>query len=253
MNSKPFFSWMGGKRRLAKHILPDFPEHECYVEPFCGGAALYFMKEPTTCEVINDINGEVINLYRVVQNHLEEFTRQFKYSLSSRQVFDWHKKSVPETLTDIQRAVRFYYLQQLCFGSKVSDQHFGTSATRPPKLNLLRLEENLSQAHLRLSGSHIENLPWEKCIQRYDREHTLFYCDPPYWQTAGYGVDFPFDEYLKMAELAGSIKGKMIISINDHPDIRKAFSGFRMKEVSLNHTVSGGGGKKAKELIIYNW
>ena len=74
----PIIPWIGGKRRLARHILPLFPAHGCYVEPFCGAAALYFMKDPAKAEVLNDINGELVNLYRVVQHHLEEFLRQFK-------------------------------------------------------------------------------------------------------------------------------------------------------------------------------
>lgn len=102
--SKPIFTWMGGKRRMAKHILPEFPEHECYVEPFCGGAALFFMKEPSKVEVINDFDHDVVNLYRVVANHLDEFVRQFRWSLVSRTMFDWAKMQRPETLTDIQRA-----------------------------------------------------------------------------------------------------------------------------------------------------
>ena len=85
------------------------PPHECYVEVFAGGAALYFMRpQAAPVEVLNDINGDLVTLYRVVQNHLEEFVRQFKWALSSRQVFEWQKMTRPETLTDIQRAARFF-------------------------------------------------------------------------------------------------------------------------------------------------
>lgn len=88
--SSPIIPWIGGKRRLADRLLPLFPPHDCYVELFCGGAALYFLRPvPAQCEVINDVNGELINLYRVVQHHLEEFVRQFKWAISSRQVFKW--------------------------------------------------------------------------------------------------------------------------------------------------------------------
>ena len=88
----PFFPWMGGKRRLAKHLLPLFPKHTCYVEPFCGAAALFFLRDtPAKKEVINDINGEIVNLFRVVQAHPEEFFRQFEWSLPARQQFDWLK------------------------------------------------------------------------------------------------------------------------------------------------------------------
>lgn len=252
--STPIIPWMGGKRRLAKHILPEFPEHECYVEPFCGGAALFFMKEPSKVEVINDFDGEVVNLYRVVAHHLEELIRHFRWSLVSRKMFEWTKLQIPQTLTDIQRAARFFYLQQQCFGAKPTGRTFGTATTSPPRLNLLRIEEKLSEAHLRLARTTIEHLDWKACIQRYDREHSLFYLDPPYWQTAGYEVgDFPFEEYVAMAELARSIKGRMVISIGDHPQIREVFAGLRLKEVPLNHTVGGRGGKQANELIYFNW
>ena len=130
-SAAPIVPWIGGKRRLAKHILPLFPEHTCYVEPFCGAAALYFMKEPAKVEVINDINGELVNLYRVVQHHLEEFVRQFKWALSSRQIFKWLQATPTEPLTDIHRAARFYYLQRSAFGGKVDGQTFGVAATAP--------------------------------------------------------------------------------------------------------------------------
>ena len=114
--TKPIIPWIGGKRRLARHILPLFPAHTCYVEPFCGAAALFFRKAPAKAEVLNDINGELVNLYRVVQHHLEEFLRQFKWALTSRQIFKWLQATPPEPLTDIQRAARFFYLQKNAFG-----------------------------------------------------------------------------------------------------------------------------------------
>lgn len=249
----PIIPWIGGKRRLADRIIPQFPPHKCYVEVFAGGAALYFMRPPADVEVLNDVNGELINLYRIVQNHLEEFVRQFKWALSSREVFKWLQDTPPETLTDIQRAARFFYLQQQAFGGKVDGQSWGTATTAPP-VNFMRIEENLSAAHLRLSGAYIENLDWFKCMERYDRPHTLFYLDPPYWQTAGYGVEFEFEQYEKMAELMGRLQGRAILSLNDHPDIRRVFSAFQMESTGIQYIV-GGGGRAAdrRELIIYSW
>lgn len=249
----PIIPWIGGKRRLADTLLKRFPPHTCYAEVFAGGAALYFRKEPVKAEVINDANGELVNLYRVVQVHLEEFVRQFKWALTSREVFKWLQATPPRTLTDIQRAARFFYLQHTAFGAKVAGQTFGT-ATTTPAFNLLRIEETLSAAHLRLSGAYIEQLDWHDCMKRYDRAHTLFYLDPPYWQTEGYGVPFEWAQYERLAERMAALKGKAVLSINDHPDIRRLFAGWRMEEVRLNYTV--GGGHKAvprKELIIYSW
>lgn len=252
--SLPIVPWIGGKRRLAKHILPLFPAHTCYVEPFCGAAALYFLKTPSKIEVINDINGELVNLYRVVKHHLEEFVRQFKWALISRQIYKWLQDTPEETLTDIQRAARFYYLQKQAFGGKVADHTFGTSTTSAPRFNLLRIEEELSMAHLRLSRTLIEHLNWHQCIERYDRPHTLFYCDPPYWGTEGYGVAFGLENYDHMAELARRIKGKMIISVNDIPEMRQAFNGLNIQtvDISYNLKVTGKATPK-KELVICNF
>jgi len=250
----PLVPWIGGKRRLAKHLLPIFPEHSCYVEPFCGAAALFFMKDQVESEVLNDINGDLVSLYRVVKHHLEEFLRQFKYSLASRQIYDWLKATPAEPLTDIQRAARFFYLQKLGFGGKVDGRTFGTATTCPPRLNLLRLEEDLSAAHLRLHRTYIEHLPWEDCIRRYDRPHTLFYCDPPYWGTEGYGVDFALDQYDRMADLARTIQGKMIISVNDIPEMRQVFAGLTMDTVGISYSVGGAGRRSnSTELIIRNF
>ena len=252
--SLPIVPWIGGKRRLAKHILPLFPAHTCYVEPFCGAAALYFLKTPSKIEVINDINGELVNLYRVVKHHLEEFVRQFKWALVSRQIYKWLQDTPEETLTDIQRAARFYYLQKQAFGGKVADHTFGISAASAPRFNLLRIEEELSMAHLRLSRTLIEHLDWNQCIERYDRPHTLFYCDPPYWGTEGYGVEFGLENYDHMAELARSTKGKMIISVNDIPEMRQAFNGLNIQtvDISYNLKVTGKPSPK-KELVICNF
>ncbi len=251
----PIIPWIGGKRRLAKRILPIFPAHECYVEPFAGGAALFFLKDQSDVEVLNDINGELVNLYRVVKHHLEEFVRQFKWALISRQIYGWLKQTPEEILTDIQRAARFYYLQKMAFGGKVTNQTFGTATTSPPRLNLLRIEEELSAAHLRLSRTYIEHLPWEGCIRRYDRPHSLFYLDPPYWGTEGYGVGFGLDEYARMAGLAKSIKGKMVISVNDIPEMRHVFQGLEMERLEISYTVGGAGRSKSisGELLIRNW
>lgn len=254
--ANPIIPWLGGKRRLADRLIPLFPEHECYVELFCGGAALYFLRPvQAPVEILNDINGELVNLYRVVQHHLEEFVRQFKWALSSRQVFKWLQDTRPETMTDIQRAARFFYLQHHAFGGKVAGQNFGT-ATTSPTVNLLRIEESLSAAHLRLaSGTTIENLPWSECLSRYDRPQTFFYADPPYWETEGYGVPFPWEEYERFAEAMRTCKGRVMLSINDHPDIRRCFDGFSTHELDIKYSVgnSQGAPKSSGELVITNY
>lgn len=250
----PIIPWIGGKRRLVKSILPLVPNHQCYVEPFAGGAAMFFMRPaPAKVEVLNDKNSDLVNLYRVVQHHLEELVRQFKWALISREMFKWLKSTPIDTLTDIQRAARFFYLQHMAFGSKVQNQSFGTATTTKPGLNLLRIEDNLSAAHFRLSQVFIENLPWQEVIKRYDRPHTFFFMDPPYWQTEGYGVEFPWSEYEQLASSLATIKGKAIVTLNNHPDVMQLFKSFGPKTVPIRYTVGGGTGKQSSELIICSW
>lgn len=242
-------------RRLARHILPLFPPHTCYVEPFAGAAALFFLKARSKSEVLNDINGELINLYRVVQHHPDELIRQFRWSLPSRQNFEWLRDQHPALLTDVQRAARFYYIQRLGFGGKVEGRTFGTSTTAAPRLSAERLQADLAAAHVRLAKATIEHLEWEKCIQRYDRPHTLFFCDPPYWNTEGYGVDFGLDQYARMAELARSIQGAMLITVNDIPEMRAVFAGLATDVIDVRYTVGGNRNhvKPSQELLIRSW
>ncbi|MDL2313406.1 DNA adenine methylase [Desulfovibrio sp. OttesenSCG-928-C14] len=251
----PLAGWMGGKNLLAKRIISFFPEHKCYAEPFSGAAWVFFKKPESEVEVLNDINREVITLYRVLQHHLEEFIRYFKWTLVSREEFKRLRESPPDTLTDIHRAARFFYLQQNCFGGRINTPTFGYSPARGPRLNLLRIEEQLSAAHLRLSRVYIECLPYADLINRYDRPGTLFYLDPPYWDCEnyyGHGI-FGKEDFTILATMLADIKGKFILSLNDTPEVRQMFSSFRIDGATTKYTVSNGKQLSAEELIIRNY
>ena len=247
----PIIPYIGGKRKLAKKILPHFPEHTCYVEPFAGGLAMLLAKTPSKCEVVNDISNDLVCLYRVVQNHYSEFEKQFEFSLASRTQYQAMLKQDTALLTDIQKAARYFYLQKLGFGGNVVDRTFGTSTTAKARLNPKTLKTKVKQLHERLVRVTIEHLSWQAVLDKYDRPHTLFYCDPPYWQTAGYGVPFEWTHYEQLAEYMRNVDGMMIISINDHPDIRKLFADFRILPLTTTYTC-GKQTAKANELLILN-
>lgn len=251
--TQTLFPWPGGKTRLLQHLLPLLSEnpHRTYVEAFAGGAAVLFAREPAKVEVLNDTHGELVRLYRVVANHLDEFMRHFRWALTSREMFRWAKLQHVDPLTDIQRAVRFYYLQRLAFGGKATGQTFGISPRQPRRFNLLRLEEDLSEAHLRLHGVVIEQLPWAECIARYDTPETLFLLDPPYWRTTGYGSPFPIEEYDQLAEVMAGLKGRAVLTINDHPEMRTRFDRFPGRSVGIKYTVGGGHRAAARKERIY--
>lgn len=250
----PLSGWIGGKSQLAKRIIKKMPSHGCYVEAFAGGAWVLFRKPESDVEVINDLNHDVATLYRVVQHHLEEFVRYFKWALVSREEFERLKRVTPDTLTDIQRAARFFYLQKCCFGGRIVKPTFGTAVTRPPKLNLLRIEEDLSEAHLRLSRTYVECLPYDQVILKYDRPETFFFVDPPYWGCEDYyGKEmFRREDFITLRDILSGVKGKFLLTLNDLPEVRAMFKDFKIEGEELTYTV-GKGVKPAKEIFITNY
>lgn len=254
MNSP--LTWTGGKSKLTSKIIPLIPPHKIYGEAFAGAGWVFFRKEHSKFESLNDINGDLVNFYRVLQHHFEEFCKQFKWLLSSRQTFDDYKAQMEEPgLTDIQRAARFYYLQRHCFGGKVVGRTFGVAASKRPPINLIRLETELSEAHLRLSGVTVENLPWDNYLQRYDKPETFFYLDPPYYGTENYyGKDlFPRSEFARMAEVLSELQGKFLLSLNDCPEIREIFKDFRIHSTETMYSSNSKKNIKAKEVFIMNY
>ena len=249
-------SWVGGKSRLAERIIPLIPDHACYCEVFAGAAWLLFKKPESKSEVINDINVDLVTLYRVVQHHLEEFVRYFRWALVARDEFQRLHRVPPGTLTDIQRAARFFYMLKMGFSSKVNSTTFGISTSSGPGLNLLRIEEDLSAAHLRLARVFVESMPFTELIDRYDRPHTFFYIDPPYHGSEddyGKGL-FKREDFAVLAEQLAGIKGRFIMSINDTPEIRKLFGGFRIRTVPTRYSL--GGADRAgvvRELLVMNF
>lgn len=251
---KSFLLYFGGKSLLAKKIIPLFPEHRCYCEVFAGAAWMLFKKDESSVEIINDINKDLTTLYLVVKYHLEEFIRSFKWMLVSRDEFNHIKQEHPDTLTDIQRAVRFYYLLRAGYGGRVNNSTFSVSHTKASNLNLLRIEEELSAAHLRLSRVYVENMPYDKLIPRHDGPDTFFYLDPPYFNCEddyGKGI-FSRDDFSRLRDILQGISGKFIMSINDTPEIREIFSPFRIQPVETNYSV-GGKSQKAAELLVMNF
>jgi len=254
MNS--ILSYLGGKSLLANKIIPLIPKHTCYCEVFAGAAWVLFRKPESRVEIINDINIDLTTLYKVVKHHLDEFIRYFRWILLSRDEFERFKTTPPEVLTDIQRSVRFYFLLKSGFGSKLVNPSFSVSPQRRSNFNLLRIEEDLSAAHVRLSQVYIENLHYSKLIERYDRQTTFFYIDPPYWKYEnfyGKGI-FSRDDFQKLRDILKNIKGTFIMSINDVPQIRKLFSDFHIDQVNTIYTASKSAQKKkVLELLIRNF
>ncbi len=253
--AKSPLAWLGGKSRLADRIIEKMPAHQTYCEVFAGAAWVLFKKPESKVEIINDINSDLTNLYRCVKYHLAELVAQFRWMLVSRDEFDRFLKTPADTLTDIQRAARFFYLAKTSFGARIVKPSYGISATGAPRLNLLRIEEDLSEAHLRLSRVFIECKPYDQVIKRFDKPGTLFYLDPPYWaceKDYGEGV-FSREDFGRLAGLLDGLKGKFILSLNDKPEVRETFANFKVESVKTRYSISGSSKQEASEVLISNF
>ncbi|MDD5678556.1 MAG: DNA adenine methylase, partial [Kiritimatiellae bacterium] len=214
---------------------------------------------PSQTEVINDIDSELMNFWRILQCHLQPFLDYFKYAVISRELFNLENKKDPTTLTDLERAVRYYYLQRLGFGGKTTGRTFGAGAARPMNLNLTTIEETLLEVHWRLERVTIEHLPALKCLEKYDRKETFFYIDPPYYHvTQDYCRPFEDKDFQSLADALRLIKGRFILSLNDDADIRKMFRSFRQVRVLTKYssgnsrTAADTRSRERSELLIHN-
>jgi DNA adenine methylase len=253
---KSFLAYMGGKSLLVPKIINKIPDHQCYCEVFAGAAWLLFKKEESPVEIINDINTDLVTLYRVIKHHPDEFIRYLRWILVARDEFNRFKAETPETLTDIQKAVRFYYLLKNGYSSRIKNPSFSISTLRRAHFNLMRIEEELSAVHLRLSRVYVENMNYDLLIKRFDREGTFFYVDPPYYGCEDYYGDgiFSRDDFARLQAVLADIKGKFLMSINDKPDIRQIFKDFYIEEVQTTYLTAGANKKKrVTELLISNY
>jgi DNA adenine methylase len=251
----PVAGYVGGKRALAKLLVSKInaTAHELYAEPFVGMGGVFLRRDhKARVEAINDYSRDVATFFRVLQNHYQAFLDMLKWQDASRAEFERLSGLDPECLTDLQRSARFLYLQKLAFGGKVAGRNFGIATRDPARFDITKLVPVLEAVHERLAGVYIECLPWREFIERYDRPHTLFFLDPPYYGTESYyGPLFDRSEYEAMSEVLRGIQGRFTMTLNDHPEVRRTFEWAQLEEVELSYTLSGKS-TKAREVIITN-
>lgn len=241
---RPLAAYVGGKRNLSGRLveLIGRTPHVTYAEPFVGMGGVFFRRDRRPPqEVINDLSGDVANLFRVLQEHYTPLVDELRFKLSSRNEFQRLMAQDPATLTDLRRAARFLYLQSLAFGGRVADRHYGVSMGQPARFDFTKIVPRLQDVHERLCGVSIEQLPFDRFIARYDRPGTLFYCDPPYYGSEDYyGADlFPKAEFERLSDCLKGLRGSFILSLNDVPEVREIFSWATIEPVELTYRLSG--------------
>lgn len=250
MNS--FISWIGGKKLLRKKVLEQFPDPETYgryIEVFGGAGWVLFSRDKhAPMEVFNDVNGELINLYRVVKYHPEALQKELEWLLMSREQFFDELNRNTRGLTDIQRAARFFCLIKESFGADC--RSFGVRSR-----NMKKTVDYLKEVSGRLNRVVIENQDFEQLIKTYDRPDALFYLDPPYYEAEKYYPDrFNPEDHERLRECLGNIKGKFVLSYNDCQQIRDLYEGYAVVEVErADNLVNKSESRRYKELIIKNF
>ena len=247
-----FIGWIGGKRLLRKHICNCFPDNVSkYIEVFGGAAWVLFYKKHAEFEVYNDINSELVNLFKCVKYHPEAIIKEFEYILNSREIFKYFKNQNIESLTEIQRATRYLYIVKASYGSNIR-----TYNLRPRKINNL---DSLKDIQKRLEKVVIENKTFDNLIKTYDSKDTLFYCDPPYFKSEKlYDTgDFIFDvnQHMILKDILSNIKGKFILSYNNCDFIKNLYKDYKINEISRDNNLSLRYNKDKiyNELIIKNF
>lgn len=250
MNS--FIPYIGGKKLLRKKIVEHFPEKiNRYVEVF-GGAAwvLFYQERYAKQEVYNDINGELVNLFKMVKYHPNALQEELSWLLNARQTFEELKAQ--NGLTEIQRAARFYYLLRTSFGAKILD--YGANYR-----DITYFFKEMDGIKQRLARVVIENKDFTDILKKYDKEGTLFYCDPPYYKAERYyekiGYSFTKEQHILLRDMLSDIKGKFIVSYNKDDFIKELYQGFSIKEVERCNNIGNALGKEKnyQELIIKNY
>jgi len=249
------FKWVGGKSRLRKQIISLLPKHTCYVEPFAGAAWVLFGKEPSDVEILNDIDQEIVTFFRVIKEKPEEFIRSFDFEMVSRSEFQRQARFNPQELEDVQRAHRFYYLIMAGWGGELRYPRFQTSITDGGHGNRLigaleTLRSRIEPVHKRLKTVLIENLPWEECITRYDRQGVVMYIDPPYPEN---GVNYAhnmrsWDEHKNLAAYLNKAQCNWILSSYDLPEVRELYPICHV--ISVESASGMKAAKNAKERTI---
>jgi DNA adenine methylase len=248
--------YVGGKRHLAASLVEiiDRTPHVTYVEPFVGMGGVFFRRHNRPkVEVVNDLSMDVATLFRVLQRQYLPFVEMLRWQITTRSEFERLVATNPDTLTDLERAARFFYLQKTAFGAKVVGRNFGVSPGERGAFDVTRIIPELEAYHERLAGVVVEHLPYAECVARYDRPGTLFFLDPPYLGSEHYygrGL-FGRADFEVLKDLLRGLKGRFLMTVNDCPETRRIFAQFPLRSRSLSYSVHGQGRpKRVRELII---
>jgi DNA adenine methylase len=260
MGMRTPLSYYGGKQQLATRILGMIPEHRIYCEPFCGGAAIFFAKEPSKVEVINDTNGEIINFYEVLKRDFPALEQEIKMSLLSRKQHRqaWVIYENPDMFGRVKRAWAVWMLANFSYGCMLNGGFGYDRVGKYGKKMSNKLAAFTEDFTIRLRRTQIECRDALWIIQSRDTPDSFFYCDPPYvgadqGHYDGY-MQEDFDALLKLLE---SIKGKFLLSSYRNKSLKEFAernSWYKLEfEMASSMTHGKGNSSKKVEVLTANY
>lgn len=252
--------WMGGKNRSVDLILSIMPKHYTYVEPFFGAGWIFFAKDKANVEILNDINGDLINFFEIIRTQYEQFEERICYTLKSKDLFMEYRQTMSDkNLSPLERAFRFYYVNQNAFGGLVRYNSKGICNSpymrhpkRKPGGSYWELDKIIN-AHKRLKDVSIENDDFKIIITKYDTEDTLFFLDPPYECKSGKYNGEPTFDYDELLTQCRNIKGKFILTLNS--GLEDKFKEFYIMPNDVHYSIgcTTNSSKTYKEIIVTNY
>lgn len=223
----PIARYFGGKWRIAPWIVSHFPEHDHYTEVFAGAASVFFRKPVVRSEVLNDIDSNVVNLFRVLRNPEQSLRLSQLLELTpfSREEFD--NAELSSCVDPVERARRWLVISHMRFGTGNGETSRGegfrsSSKSTFPAVTFTKLPRIIQEATRRLAGVLVENLPATDVLLKHDTSSSLHYVDPPYihetrTSSHKYAHEMSLGDHVELLQVLESLKGSVVVSGYAHP------------------------------------
>ncbi len=250
-------TYYGGKQTLVKYLLPLIPKHKLYCEPFFGGGAVFFAKPKSEVEVINDINGEIVNFFKVIKTKFALLQSEIKSTLHSRELY---KNAMvvyehPDLFTDVKRAWALWVLTNQGFAGLIGSWGFGKDDSKEAALANKR-DAFTKEYEDRLTKVQIENNHAIKVISRCDDKETFIYADPPYiGSDQGHYKGYSESDYKELLDTLSKVKGKFLLSSYPSKILNTYIKKYKWKvqKVTKNVAVTKNTDKVKTEMIVMNY
>lgn len=255
---KAVLKYPGSKWQIARWIISFFPEHHSYLEPFFGSGAVLFNKPRSHIETVNDLDGNVVNLFEWIKKDPERLAHEIYWTPYARQIYENTYAAVPEN--SLERAVNFYIRLNMGHGFRTNGEKTGWKNDVQGRerayasADWCRLPEKIVQAAERLRGVQIENRPAVELIERFNYKNVLVYLDPPYMPGTRHGKQYRYEMYdgkshEELLYKALCHKGPVLISGYETELYNDVLKGWHREEItSYSQTAS-----KKREILWMNF